>query len=54
MIAGTIVSVGPEFILIDIGRKIEGALPVAKWQETRRQAEPKVGDEHRRKCGAAQ
>jgi small subunit ribosomal protein S1 len=33
-IAGTIVSVGPETILVDIGRKIEGALPLSKWNET--------------------
>jgi small subunit ribosomal protein S1 len=33
-VAGTVVSVGPETILVDIGRKIEGALPVAKWRET--------------------
>lgn len=31
---GTIVSVGPEAIVIDIGRKIEGTLPLAKWKES--------------------
>ncbi|HWF46321.1 MAG TPA: 30S ribosomal protein S1 [Bryobacteraceae bacterium] len=41
-IAGTIVSVGPETILVDIGRKIEGALPVAKWKETQA-GEPQAG-----------
>src|SRR3954462_129961 len=39
---GTIVSIGPEAILIDIGRKIEGSLAVAKWKETQDE-EPKVG-----------
>src|SRR5450755_196601 len=32
--SGTVVSVGPAVILIDIGRKIEGSLSVAKWVET--------------------
>ena len=41
-IAGTIVSVGPETILIDIGRKREGSLPLSKWRETE-QGEPKIG-----------
>jgi small subunit ribosomal protein S1 len=40
--SGTIVSVGPENILVDIGRKIEGVLPVAKWRETE-EGEPSVG-----------
>lgn len=39
---GTIVSVGPEFILIDVGRKIEGALPIAKWHDTE-SGDPKTG-----------
>jgi small subunit ribosomal protein S1 len=39
---GTVVSVGPETILIDIGRKIEGSLTLAAWKETQRE-EPKVG-----------
>jgi len=39
---GTIVSVGPENILIDIGRKTEGSLPLAQWKETQLD-EPKVG-----------
>lgn len=39
---GTIVSVRPEVILIDIGRKIEGSLSIAKWRETQ-EGEPKVG-----------
>jgi len=39
---GTIVSVGPENILIDIGRKTEGSLSLAKWKETQPD-DPKVG-----------
>ena len=39
---GHIVSVDAENILVDVGRKIEGALPLAKWQETQT-GEPKVG-----------
>jgi small subunit ribosomal protein S1 len=41
-IPGTIVSVGPETILVDIGRKIEGGLPVAKFRDTEK-GEPVVG-----------
>jgi small subunit ribosomal protein S1 len=41
-LTGTIVSIGPEAILIDIGRKIEGALSLAKWQEARTD-KPKAG-----------
>ena len=41
-VAGTVVSVGPETILIDIGRKIEGSLPIAKWRETQPD-EPRIG-----------
>jgi small subunit ribosomal protein S1 len=41
-VAGTVVSVGPEAILIDIGRKIEGSLTLAKWQESGA-GEPKRG-----------
>lgn len=33
-VSGTIVSVGPETILVDIGRKVEGSLPLYKWHET--------------------
>ena len=33
-ITGTVVSVGPEAILVDIGRKIEGSLPISRWRET--------------------
>ncbi|HMF79686.1 MAG TPA: S1 RNA-binding domain-containing protein [Bryobacteraceae bacterium] len=40
--SGTIVSVGAETILVDIGRKIEGALPIAKWRETEA-GDPSVG-----------
>jgi small subunit ribosomal protein S1 len=39
---GTVVSVGPEFILVDIGRKTEGALPVTKWHEMESE-NPKIG-----------
>lgn len=41
-IAGTILSVGPESILIDIGRKIEGSLLLSKWKETEL-GDPKPG-----------
>jgi small subunit ribosomal protein S1 len=41
-VTGTIVSVTPEAILIDIGRKIEGSLPLSHWQETQT-GEPKLG-----------
>jgi small subunit ribosomal protein S1 len=41
-VTGTIVSVGPEAILIDIGRKIEGSLAISKWRETQRR-EPERG-----------
>lgn len=41
-VTGTVVSVGPEAILIDVGRKIEGSLPVSKWRETQPD-EPKIG-----------
>src|ERR1700685_1073108 len=42
-VPGTIVSVKPETILIDIGRKIEGSLAIAKSQDTGK-GEPKAGD----------
>ncbi len=41
-VPGTIVSVNAETILVNIGRKIEGSLPVAKWRETQ-EGEPEVG-----------
>ena len=41
-LTGTVVSVGPETILIDIGRKTEGSLTLALWKETQPE-EPKVG-----------
>jgi small subunit ribosomal protein S1 len=41
-VTGTVVSVGAEVILVDIGRKIEGSLPVSKWRETE-QGEPQTG-----------
>ncbi len=33
-VMGTVVEVGPEVILVNVGRKIEGSLPIAKWRET--------------------
>ena len=39
---GIIVSVLPETILVDVGRKIEGSLLLARWRETE-EGEPKVG-----------
>ncbi|HEX4749924.1 MAG TPA: 30S ribosomal protein S1 [Bryobacteraceae bacterium] len=39
---GTIVSIQPEYILVDIGRKMEGALPLEKWRETQT-GDPQVG-----------
>jgi small subunit ribosomal protein S1 len=41
-IQGTIISAGSENILIDIGRKTEGVLPVSVWRE-QRDDEPVVG-----------
>src|SRR5947208_8770849 len=41
-VTGTVVSVGPDVILVDIGRKIEGSLPALKWRETE-QTEPERG-----------
>ncbi|HEX4771239.1 MAG TPA: 30S ribosomal protein S1 [Bryobacteraceae bacterium] len=41
-INGTIVSIGPEAILIDVGRKTEGSLSVTKWKEAQTE-EPKIG-----------
>jgi small subunit ribosomal protein S1 len=39
---GIIVSLSPETILVDVGRKIEGALPLARWRETE-EGEPTIG-----------
>ncbi|HZS55871.1 MAG TPA: 30S ribosomal protein S1 [Bryobacteraceae bacterium] len=39
---GTIVSVQPENILVDVGRKIEGSLSLARWRETQ-SGDPTVG-----------
>src|SRR5256885_4846213 len=39
---GTIISVGPDAIVVDIGRKIEGTLSLTKWKESRA-GEPAVG-----------
>ncbi|HEY7306713.1 MAG TPA: 30S ribosomal protein S1 [Bryobacteraceae bacterium] len=41
-VTGTVVSVGPETVLIDIGRKIEGSLPLSRWRETQPE-EPRTG-----------
>ncbi len=41
-VSGTIVSVGPESLLVDIGRKIEGSLKLSRWRETE-EGEPQVG-----------
>jgi small subunit ribosomal protein S1 len=41
-VAGTVVSVGPVSILVDIGRKTEGSLLLSKWKETELD-EPKAG-----------
>jgi small subunit ribosomal protein S1 len=41
-VTGTVVSVGTEVILVDVGRKIEGSLPLSKWRETE-QGEPQKG-----------
>lgn len=39
---GIIVSVLPETILVDVGRKIEGSLSLARWRETQ-EGDPKTG-----------
>jgi small subunit ribosomal protein S1 len=39
---GIIVSVLPEAILVDVGRKTEGSLSLAKWRETE-EGDPKMG-----------
>ncbi|MBV9442399.1 MAG: S1 RNA-binding domain-containing protein [Acidobacteriaceae bacterium] len=41
-VTGTVVAIGPEALLIDVGRKIEGSLPVSKWRETE-DREPQTG-----------
>src|SRR5947209_12511244 len=41
-VTGTIVSIRPEILLIDVGRKIEGSLALSRWQETE-EGEPKLG-----------
>lgn len=40
---GVIVSVSPEAILVDIGRKMEGSLPLSLWRE-QHDDDPKPGD----------
>ncbi|MGI8961724.1 MAG: 30S ribosomal protein S1 [Bryobacteraceae bacterium] len=41
-VTGTVISVGAEVILVDVGRKIEGSLSISKWRETE-QGEPQPG-----------
>jgi small subunit ribosomal protein S1 len=41
-ITGTVISVAPDAILVNIGRKIEGSLPMSKWRETE-PGEPQPG-----------
>src|SRR5579875_3107420 len=41
-VTGTVVSVGGDTIVVDIGRKIGGVLPRARWQETET-ADPQSG-----------
>lgn len=41
-VTGTVISAGGETILIDIGRKIEGSLLIARWRETEA-GDPKPG-----------
>lgn len=43
-VTGTIVSISPEAILVDIGRKTEGSLAVSKWHETEK-GDPQAGHE---------
>ncbi|HEY3459021.1 MAG TPA: S1 RNA-binding domain-containing protein [Bryobacteraceae bacterium] len=40
---GTIISIGPEAIVVDIGRKIEGILPLSEWRDAR-DGSPSIGD----------
>jgi small subunit ribosomal protein S1 len=44
MIQGTVISVTPDAILVDIGRKTEGALSISTWQEQYPGEQAKVGD----------
>ncbi len=41
-VTGTIVSVNASGVFVDVGRKIEGCLPLARWMETQ-EGDPKVG-----------
>jgi small subunit ribosomal protein S1 len=41
-LSGTVVSVGPVSLLVDVGRKIEGSLLLSKWRESET-GEPKPG-----------
>ncbi|MBV9765475.1 MAG: 30S ribosomal protein S1, partial [Acidobacteriaceae bacterium] len=41
-VTGTIVSASADTILVDVGRKVEGSLPVWKWHETET-GEPELG-----------
>jgi small subunit ribosomal protein S1 len=42
-VTGTIVSVGAEALLVDVGRKMEGSLARSKWDEVNK-GEPRIGD----------
>lgn len=42
-VSGTVVSVGPVALLVDIGRKIEGSLLLSKWKDSQT-GDPKPGD----------
>ncbi len=41
-VSGTIVAVRPDGVLVDIGRKIEGILPLARWLESQK-VDPQIG-----------
>jgi small subunit ribosomal protein S1 len=42
-VTGSIVALTPEMVLVDIGRKIEGAMPLDSWRQIEK-ADPKPGD----------
>lgn len=41
---GTVITVGPEFVVVDIGRKMEGVLPVANFTDAKGNVKIKAGD----------
>jgi small subunit ribosomal protein S1 len=41
-VTGTVVSLTPDTVFVDVGRKIEGVLPLSRWRETE-EGEPSVG-----------